>query len=851
MGQHGIFIEFLILKTKRIQHKKRDGQTLKSLRKSVVLPLAASIGALFTVYANASIFIWNNSGIDWGTGTDWSPLGPPTATDVALFDPYGSAFASPVVNPNLGAGQAVLSLTFDPNQNLGGWAVTGANPLTIGGTGSTGLTTYGPASYLFNGPTIVGAGAAATVALNVNFGSTLTFAGTTAITANQGNINVTGGTLVLDNTATANSARLLATGTVTVNGSGAFILNGNSSAAVSQSVGSLNVNANTLGGVDLIEVAPNGQATTLTFANSAAGFNSRPGTRAVYSYVTTSGNFGDVNGGKITFVGSPFLGSSGLLSTAAAGANVGFAIANDSGGTDFATWNSTSGIVRAGATTTTSTDLNTGVTSASRVQFNPAAGATITPTGTVTTGSLRITPAGAGSTLAMGTNGLTTTALMLDGANSFTITGTGTYGSSGTRYIYVNNAGATLFTSQIIDSGANPTVFAGPGFVELTGATLQNTNTDNSRFSIAGGVVRANSTEVNFAGTNGVISLTGGVLEIKNGANGTGTSADFTRPVGTLAGSVFWGAGNAAEIGSGGFSAFGSNASVNLGGAVTPVSLQWNQTSFIGDGYALKFGSTQSNAVLTWYNPLQLDNGATYQAREINVTAGTGGDKTVIAGVISGAANADLLKTGTGVLELNQANTYSGSTLVQNGTLLATNTTGSATGTGGTVVGNGAKLAGNGTLGAITLELGGKLAPGVLLDTTPTTLSASGLVWNAGSTLVFDLSTANNTSDLLALSGALTRGVSGVYAFDFDAGGKAGLTYNLITFSSTTFASPTLFTATDLAPGVTGTFQFGGTGNNTLQFATAVATPEPSTALSILCGITMLGVFGRFRRSLC
>ena len=48
-------------------------------------------------------------------------------------------------------------------------------------------------------------------------------------------------------------------------------------------------------------------------------------------------------------------------------------------------------------------------------------------------------------------------------------------------------------------------------------------------------------------------------------------------------------------------------------------------------------------------------------------------DVARLSGVISGSANADLLKTGAGVLELTNTNTYSGNTLIQQGTLIATN----------------------------------------------------------------------------------------------------------------------------------------------------------------------------------
>src|SRR5207248_1156305 len=105
--------------------------------------------------------IWNNTGTDWGTAASWTPISGagttfPGATDVALFVPLPAGAAAQ--QPNLASAQAALLLTLTPNPGLGGWTFTGdGQQLTLGGTGSTGLTTYGPAAYTFNGPVLAGA----------------------------------------------------------------------------------------------------------------------------------------------------------------------------------------------------------------------------------------------------------------------------------------------------------------------------------------------------------------------------------------------------------------------------------------------------------------------------------------------------------------------------------------------------------------------------------------------------------------------------------------------------------------------------------------------------------------------
>jgi autotransporter-associated beta strand protein len=675
-------------------------------------------------------------------------------------------------------------------------------------------------------------------------GSTLTLGGSTTATANAGNHTILGGTLVVDQSSST-TPMLASTSQINLTGGGKFQLKGNTSSAFTLNVGNLPAGSNNVGGVNVFEVTTNGNATTLNFANSGTGFTTRPGTRGIYHFVATNGNLGDTSGARVTFTGSPFLGANGLLGQSSGGGTIGYAIVTDAGGTDFATWNATDGIVRATptATVTDATGL-AGLTATSRGQFNPAASTTITASGAVTSGSLRITPAGAGSTLAMGANNLATNALMIDGGNDFAITGTGTLGGTGTRYIYVNDPNVTLSTSIVIANGTNPTTIAGPGFVDLTGTGSQNTLTTTNRLIFGGGVVRANNTQLNFSNTStaSILSFTDGVLEIKNGSNGAGASADFTRALGAAGGNVTWGAGTTtSERGGGGFSAFGSAASVNIGGSATPGPLQWGQTDFIADGFALKFGSTKSNAVLNWLNPLQLDNGAGYQAREINVTAGVGGDKTVMQGVISGAANADLIKTGTGTLELTANNTYSGSTTIAGGTLIVN---GTHTGGGAYTVAPGGTLGGVGTINA-NVYVGGTLAAGNSIGT----LTVDGnVVFNSISSFNVEINSTALTSDLLAVTGA-----SGVLNL-------GGATLNLVDLAPLAITTGTINIASYVSR--LGTFsglndgdiislagnQWSisyGTGTN--SFVSLQAIPEPTALLMVGMAVAGFGVRRRRR----
>ena len=67
----------------------------------------------------------------------------------------------------------------------------------------------------------------------------------------------------------------------------------------------------------------------------------------------------------------------------------------------------------------------------------------------------------------------------------------------------------------------------------LNGTTSQNTLGTTNRLTLLGGVLRGNTTQIGFTSAGaGFLNFRGGVLEITNGANGTGTSADYHPPAG-------------------------------------------------------------------------------------------------------------------------------------------------------------------------------------------------------------------------------------------------------------------------------------------------------------------------------
>ena len=552
----------------------KDPYTSKSRRlfrlsdRRVCRPVAILVGAIMAGSASAQT-VWSNLGTDWATAANWSS-GVPTSGTVASFNAQvgtGTSLNNPIIS---GAGNVASGLNLNNNFLGGAFVFTGTGTLTLG---SGGIVVRGFGTQTINGPTLAGA-AAGNLTINVGADAGLTLSGATTATTNVGVMTIAG-TLTLNNVAD-NTLKVGTGGNVSLVGGTLSVLGNSGGTAYTK--GSLSNNA----GYDTISVTNLGGTTTsVNFSNSGT-FSLRTQTYMVVNFNGGSGTLGASGGPQVTFTGTPFTtsgvvgGNGNMIGIAATGTTVGFATVTDAGGTNWATYATPSGgsggikAITPSSTVTDATVLS-GLTSSSVAQFNPAASTTITATGPVTTGSLRITPAGSGSTLAMGSNNLQTNAFMLDGSNDFTITGTGVYSSGlATRYIYVNNASTALTTSMVIASGSNPTDIAGPGFVVLSGNGSQNTLSSTNRLNLIGGVLRANNTQIGFGATggSGMMSMRGGVLEIQNGSNGTGSSADFLRPLATTAtaGDINWST-SATDQGSGGFSAFGAAASVNLGGS--------------------------------------------------------------------------------------------------------------------------------------------------------------------------------------------------------------------------------------------------------------------------------------------
>lgn len=519
--------------------------------------------------------------------------------------------------------------------------------------------------------------------IGINSGSTLMLTGTGDTTSGViggTTIAIRGGSFVMDNSGGNTSlaaGRVSDSAAVTFLG-GTLSLIGNS-AGSSETLGAPTFSA----GSNTIGVTNNGGAgAQLTFTRSAGSW--RDGTITINFVGAGTGTLGSSgNNPRITSTGAPITitggGSAplGMFANTATGATVGWATVN---GTEWAGYGANGVVALTPTTSPTSAANLAALTATSNALFAPTA--TVTSSGSIASGALKISPNG-GTTLAMGANNLITSAFMLAGSTDFNITATGAFNGPATKFIHVVDANTTLSTSLIMSGSNQPFVKAGAGFLSLNKGSTQftPTNATGGGMTLVAGVLRGTTTSLGGGASSGgaftTINFRGGVLEVSGG----GTFSRAIDLTGTASGGGVSFDSSSSDRGDGGFSAIGGNATVTLVTAIggsTAASLVWNDNAFLSNGYVLTMGSTKADSRVDLTNAIGLDTGTptnSYFAREIRVADNTGSANDVarLSGIISGSANADLLKTGAGVLELTNTNTYSGNTLIQLGTLIATN----------------------------------------------------------------------------------------------------------------------------------------------------------------------------------
>ncbi len=340
-------------------------------------------------------------------------------------------------------------------------------------------------------------------------------------------------------------------------------------------------------------------------------------------------------------------------------------------------------------------------------------------------------------------------------ANLITINGTST----------MNTQGFT-FTLNGVIGGTGTLAKIGTGTLVLNGA-----NSYAGGTALNAGTIRVGN---NSALGTGTLTMADGTTLASGAADlvlanaittlGAGT-VDTTANVFTLNG-VIDGAGSISKVGSGtlvlgGDNAYSGGTNLNAG------TIQVNTNTALGTGGLVMADGT---ALLAGVNSLALANGVTLNGTS---TLNTQGFTLTLNGVIGGTGT--LSKIGTGTLELNGDNTYSGGTSLTAGTIRVGNN--NALGTGNLAMAAGTIL----QSGAAALTIGNtiSMAGGATVDVAGQTLTLGGLISGAGPLSVIDSASVPAAALVLTglntyTGGTVVTGTTVLVSQDANLGNAAG-----------------------------------------------------------------------------
>lgn len=527
---------------------------------------------------------------------------------------------------------------------------------------------------------ILGGAAATNIAIRVNDDSELTLTSNVNIgSAQTGGFTKNGaGTLVIGGTNAQSGATTINEGTVRLSGPSAR-LSASSVATVLRQGATLDLNGQSTG----VAIGAFDGAGTVTNSDTA------PATLVVGNVTTGAGIFSGIiqDGAGVTNVsvtgttGSPTWSG---LNTYTGVTTIGTGLATTAKLVNVTT------LANIGSASSVGRGLNTSdATNAASLVFGGLATAGISYTGTTSVSidrlfTLNAGMAGGGAQIANSSPNNST--LILNKSNPLTFGAGATVAQ--TLTLGGSSTGDNRINLQITDNGSLATglskIGAGLWILGNAGNNYTGTTTIGST-TLAGGVLQA---------VDGASLPTASYLVLGSGTTGGGvfqTVGNFTRNIGTSAAvnTVTLGAATATTAAVG-FAAGDSKLTVALGGLASPTALTWGSGGFMGASGtstgALVLNSVYSLDEIEVRNAINL-TGAT-RTIQVDDNLSTFTDFATITGVISNSTGtAGLTKTGTGILQLLEANTYNGPTSVLAGTLVV-NSLGSSTASGGTSVGS-------------------------------------------------------------------------------------------------------------------------------------------------------------------
>jgi hypothetical protein len=223
-------------------------------------------------------------------------------------------------------------------------------------------------------------------------------------------------------------------------------------------------------------------------------------------------------------------------------------------------------------------------------------------------------------------------------------------------------------TNTWFADGSGTLTFSGPGLTIVTKAGL------GTQPTLAEGVLRTTLAQT-LAPTSYLTLTAGGILEIGADLNGT-AAGDFSLTCGVASAGVFLRSGA-------GFSAYGADRTVNLGGA--GATLSWGTNGFLNNvsgedhGFVFKLSSPYANARVDFQNPIALNacNSPYGFRRTIEVANGSSAIDAQLSGALYG--DSELVKTDAGTLKVSASQNYrtlrvkAGGFIAANGCFAASN----------------------------------------------------------------------------------------------------------------------------------------------------------------------------------
>lgn len=731
----------------------------RKLSNSIIASFTFSMAVISN--SHAAIVTWDggSGGLDnWNTNGNWSIAGTPANTDDVVF---GSAFTSGN-SIDLVAARIVNSFTIN---TLTAFSITGGDNLTITSGQLTRNDIAGTElDHSITAAVILGTNGA----FNINGSGTLTIAGTISDGASSFSLTKSGnGVLILsgaaesyngDTTVSGGVLRLGADNQIT-NGAGFGNLVVNSGGTFDLAGFSDTVNG--LSGDGIVDKsAAGGETLTLGDGNATATFSGTISNTSGTIALTKIGTGTQTFSGSNTHTGVTTI-SAGVLSVATIGDG---GVAGNLGQATNAAANLVLGggtLEYTGATASTNRNftLSTGTTSTFEITTNNL---TISGASTNTTGGFIKT--GAGTLTLTGNNLHTGTTTVTEGILSLarsggTLAGAPVLVNGGTLDVAqsdtvgavtlssgtISGAGTLTATSySLTNTGSVSAILAGAVTLTKTGAgtaTLSGANTYSGVTTVTAGVLRLDHAS----------ALGGGNLDLNGGVLGLG-AGDFTRALGTGAGQVQW------SDASGGFAAYGADRNVNIGGA--GATLATSNTSFFGNASAeiLILGAADATHTVTFVNGISFDSGTA--ARTIQADNGAADVDGIISGVIANTGDRDWNKSGTGTLQLNGNNTFTGTTNVTAGALRITHANGLGTTAEGTIVTAGAALQLQHATG-LTTAAEALTINGTGISNTGALLNISGNNTYSGAITINSTTRINSDSGLLTLDVASGNAITG------------------------------------------------------------------------------------------